>query len=126
MVLDIEILDAFPCPACVQCRPDAVTWRGIAANVRLATADPDDVRIRFAHLHGADCSPEIPIGHWRPTEPSIDGLEHTAAGRAHPVLVLARRAAGDGDRPAAAERTDFAPTDSVERQRVHGLRLRNG
>ena len=72
--------------AAVRGLPHAVAVRDVAADARLAAADVDDVGVRRVDRDRADGAAEILVGHRRPGDAAVGGLEDAAAGRAHPVL----------------------------------------
>ena len=75
-----------------------------------------------AHRDRADRAAEVLVARRRPGVAAVRGLEHAAAGGAHPVLVGPRRRAGDGDGAAAAKDPDLAPHEPVPRHGVLGDR----
>ena len=104
--------------------PEAVTTGGVAADIRLTAAYPDDVGILRINRDRADRAAEIVVGGCGPVLPAVDGLEHAAASGAHPVFVGSLHRARRRNRSAAARRTNFTPSQRTEGGGVEGQRAR--
>ena len=99
--------------------------RGIAADVRLAHADIDDVGVGFGNSDGAHRSGlELAVGDRHPVHAAIDGFPDSAAGGAEVVDIGLRGDARDSHHAAAAEWADVAILEFLERIEV-GLRRQN-
>ena len=86
---------------------DAVALKDVGAQLHLAHADVDDVRIRRRHRHRADRSAaDLPIGYGRPADPAVRRLEQPSACRAEVVLERSIRMARHRDRASAPVRPD--------------------
>ena len=82
----------------------------LAADIGLAGADVDDVRIRRGHGDGADrADRNALIGDGIPRAAGVFGLPHAAADGAEIEGVGLIGVAGDGIRASAAHGTDVAP-----------------
>ena len=115
--------DMRPCLAAVRRLVRAVALNDVAANVCLAGADVDHVRVRRrdrdrANRRGVDQS----VGDRPPGHAAVGCLPQTAAGGAHVVLVGSRDAAGHGNRSTAASRSHAAPAERAERSSIGLLR----
>ncbi len=100
--------------------PHPVAVRDVAANRILAAAHIHDVRRGRRDGDRADGAAEILVAHRRPRLSGVDRLEHAAAGGAEPELIGSRRISRHGHRSAAAIRTDLAPAQRAEGERVEG------
>ena len=113
-----------PRPAAVRRFVHAGAGRHVAADRVFARPHVDDVGVGLAHADRADRAAEILVADREPRLPAVGGLEHAAAGRAHPELVRAGGGTRDGHRAATAEDPDLAPFQRGEYGRVvRGLRL---
>ena len=93
----------------------AAALNDVAADVRLAGADVDDVGIRGGDGDRADRRVvDQAVGHRLPGRAAVGRLPQAAAGRAHVVLVRPRRAAGDGNGAAAARGAETAPAQRAK------------
>ena len=86
-----------PCATRVGGLPHTVAVRSVAADRELAAPDVDDVGVGRSHANGANGAAEIAVRHGAPCLSAVGGLEDASAGGAHPVLVGAGDAAGNGD-----------------------------
>ena len=98
-----------------------ITVRHVAPDRILPSSRVHHVGIRLADRDRADRAPEIPIRDGRPVGAAVGGLEHAPAGRAHVVLVGARRRARRSHRSPTPEGTDAAPGQCAQGRRVDGL-----
>jgi hypothetical protein len=96
--------------------PHTVAVRHVAADARLATANPHDVGVFRIDGDGADGTAEVLVGHRLPVDPTIGGLEHAAAGGAHPVLERSLDGTGGGDR--SVRRDTVRPRASEARRKA--------
>ena len=122
MVLHVEERVAGPRLASVLRHPDAVARGRIAANITLAAAHPDDVRVRGRDRNGTDRAAEILVRRRLPGGAAVGSLEDATTDRSHVVLVGSLIRAGHRHRPTTAERADLAPAHPHESQRVETLR----
>ena len=122
MVLHVEERVASPRLASVLRHPDAVARGRITANITLAAAHPDDIRIRGRDRNGSNRTAEVLVRRRLPGGAAVGGLEDAATHRSHIVLVGPLIRAGHRDRPTAAERANLAPAHADESQRVETLR----
>ncbi len=97
---------------------DAVALHHVASQLRLAHTDVDHIGIRRRHGNRADRrAGDLAVSDSGPAGSPIDGLPQSASGGAEVVLEGSRRRAARGDRSAAAQRSDVAPLQRVERKR---------
>ena len=89
---------------------DAVALEDVGAELHLAHADVDDIRVGRCHRDRADRgAADLPIGHRSPCGPAVGRLEQPTAGRAEVVLERSLGMARHRDRAAAPVRPDRAP-----------------
>ncbi len=103
---------------------DAVAGRHISANVGLARADVNDIRIGRRHSDGTDGRNGLLVENGFPGEAGVGGLPHAAGGRSriadHRITAYAR-----GTRHSSSGRgTDRAIFDELEFRRPTLIRLR--
>ena len=87
-----EIGEVIPLHAAVGRLVDAVALDDVAAQLRFAAADVDDVGVRLADRQRADRrGADLAVGHRRPVGAAVGGLPRAAAGGAEPVFERPRR-----------------------------------
>ena len=92
-----------PRPAAVGGFINPVALQNVGAQLALAHADIDDVRIRRGDRHRADGRTlDLAVRHRPPRHTAVGRFPQAAAGRAEIEFRRAFRAAGRGDRPPAA------------------------
>ncbi len=122
-----QIAEVIPLHAAVGRLVDAVALDDVAAKLRFAAADVDDVGIRVAHRQRADRrGGDLAVGHRRPVGAAIGGLPRAAAGGAEPVFERPRVAAGGRDRSPAARRADAAPAHAAVKTGINSAAARRG
>jgi hypothetical protein len=99
---------------------DAIPLHDVPADAGLAHAGVDDVGVGLRDRQRADgAGAKLAVGDGIPGGPAVEGLPDTPTHRAEVVLEGPRRAAGDGDRTAAAIGADGTPLHAPELLRVH-------
>ena len=97
---------------------DPVAMGDVAPDRRLAHTRVDDIGIGRRDREGPDRRAlEVAVAHVAPVQPAVVGLPDPAAGRPHVEGLPVARIAGHGDHPAAAERAELAPLETVKRDR---------
>src|ERR1700722_6423765 len=107
--------DGFPCLACIRGFEDADAIGVLAANIRLARTDVDNVGVGGRNRDGSDGADGYAlIADGEPGASCIVGLPYSTANRAHVESVWLTGASGDSVASATAHRTDVAPLQATE------------